>query len=186
MNEKIVGFIVCILLFFPVFSAAGVINQNLDDMIILDKVRNINPKALTNDDNNPPNPPMITGSSSGRVRKSYEYNITLTDPDEDDYMFYLEVDFGDGVTHYCGTGCGNPWPNGTVVKVSHRWKKTGDYGITARVQDEPGEWSNWSDPFVVTMPKNKMTTNSLFFSFLQQHPNLFPILQTLLLHLGLQ
>ena len=48
---------------------------------------------------------------------------------------------------------GKTWHNGTIVVVSHSFDRQGDYGVIARIQDEYGIWSNWSDPYVVSMPK---------------------------------
>ena len=141
----------------PVIAASGTIEKNLS---IIKKTNSI---FLSVDDNNPPNPPMIQGPLSGNIGEIYVYTITLTDPDEDDQMFFLQVDFGEGVEHE-DCGCGRAWQNGTVLEVSHMWKNVGDYGITARVQDGYGEWSGWSDPLFVSMPKNKETTN-LFIIF---------------------
>jgi carboxyl-terminal processing protease len=130
----------------------------------------------TNNDNNPPNPPMITGPTSGKIGETYLYNVTITDPDED-VMFNLEVDFGDGIVHE-DCGCGQSWQNGTVVELSHKWRKTGSYGITARVQDAYGEWSEWSEPLSISMPKSK-TINTPFLRFLENHPHMFPLLRQL-------
>ena len=91
--------------------------------------------------NNPPNPPKVEGPITGKIGESYTYEITLTDPDQDDQMFFLEIDFGDGI-HYEDCGCGKSWKNGSIVNVTHTWKKIGDYVVTARVQDGEGAWSD--------------------------------------------
>ena len=54
-----------------------------------------------------------------------------------------------------------------------------------KAMDTYGAESEWSDPLSVTMPRTRAIT-SPFLNFLQQHPNLFPILQILLQRLGLQ
>jgi len=111
--------------------------------------------------NSPPNPPEITGPTSGIIDQYYTYNFTLTDP-EGDVMFNLEIDWGDG-TDSIDCGCGKSWQNGTVIPVSHRWKKQESYAISARVSDSYGHYSNWSDPLVVSMPKQH--TSALFSRF---------------------
>jgi len=136
-------------------------------------------KQTNNCDNNPPNPPMITGPTSGKIDETYLYNVTITDPDEDDVMFNLEVDFGDEIVHE-DCGCGQSWQNGTVVEVYHKWLNVGSYGITARVQDAYGEWSEWSYPLSISMLKSKPYINTPLINFLENHPNLFPILRQLL------
>ena len=154
MKKKIVGVLVCTLLLIPILST-----------------------TVVADDNNPPNPPKIDGPISGKIGETYTYEITLTDPDQDDIMFNLEVDFGDEVIHY-DCGCGKSWQNGTVIAVSHKWENTGSYGITARAEDASGEWSEWSDPFIVivTTPRNRAINNP-FLNFLKNHPLIYQLLQ---------
>ena len=108
--------------------------------------------------NNPPNPPIIDGPTSGQTGVTYIYYFTLTDPDFEDLMFNLEVDFGNNIiTEDCG--CGQSWTNGTIVEVPYIWSRSGDYDIRARVQGEYGDWSEWSESYIVTMPKIKSYYN---------------------------
>ncbi len=109
-------------------------------------------------DNNPPNPPMITGFKSGIIGEEYMFNVILTDPDEDDILKNLEVDFGDG-NFYENCGCGLPWHNGTSLDISHKWDESGRYEIIARVQDDDFVWSNWSDPFTFIVTSEVGYTN---------------------------
>jgi hypothetical protein len=118
--------------------------------------------------NEPPNPPIITGPTIGNIKEPYIYNITLTDPDLDDVMLNLEVNFGDGTAHI-DCGCGQAWQNGTIITVHHTWKKSGEYGILARVQDVSGEWSKWSKPLAISMSKNKSNVNLFLVKFIEQH-----------------
>ena len=157
MKKKLIGIFVCMLLLIPILST-----------------------TVVADDNNPPNPPKIEGPTSGKIGETYTYEITLTDPDQDDIMFNLEVDFGDEIIDY-DCGCGKSWQSGTVLAVSHKWKNTGSYGITARVEDASGEWSEWSDPLtvIVTMPRNRAVNNPIL-NFLEQYPILYQLLQRFL------
>jgi len=101
-------------------------------------------------DNTPPNPPDITGPTTGKINVAQEYIFVLTDPDENQ-LIRLEVNFGDEtLEERCG--CDKPWYNGTVLDIDHTWRESGTYNLTARVSDEYGEWSRWSDPLPVTMP----------------------------------
>jgi hypothetical protein len=127
------------------------------------------------DDNTPPNPPEIEGPTSGQIKTTYTYDITITDPDEDDGLLFLEVDFGDGIiSEDCG--CDRVWQNGEVVQMSHQWKREGTYQISARVQDVHGEWSEWSEPIPVTMPKHKLFVNNLLSLLIDLFPNIARIL----------
>ena len=121
-------------------------------------------------ENTPPYPPLIEGPTSGLIRESYDYYITVTDDDFGDFMWTLEIDFGDELVTYGGPGCGQTWPNGTVIIVSHKWFSTGDFEVKARVMDSFDEWSEWSDPILVTLPKNKINFEGNIF---QAHLGLY-------------
>jgi hypothetical protein len=101
--------------------------------------------------NSPPNPPLIDGPKSGQIDFTYNYYFTLSDPDFEDLMFNLEVDFGNNIIAK-DCGCDKSWTNGTIIEMTYQWDKPNDYGIRARVQGEYGDWSEWSEPYVVTMP----------------------------------
>ena len=133
-------------------------------------------------DNNPPNPPEITGPLFGKVGEVYVYYFTVTDPDENDGLWELEIDFGDEIIieKSCDSGECVPWKNGETVEIKHMWKSTGTYELTARVMDTYGELSEWSDPLSVRMPKNKPYLNTPFLRFLENHPYIFPLLRQLL------
>ncbi len=120
----------------------------------------VSASIISNNNTTPPDPPEITGPTSGKIREYYTYYVKVTDPDENDYLSKLEIDFGDGVVvEDCG--CNRPWENGEVIEVQKMWKKTGTYEIKGRVMDVHGEWSNWSDPLSVTMPRSKIIHNNL-------------------------
>ena len=51
--------------------------------------------------------------------------------------------------------------------------------------DEFSDESDWSEPFVVTMPRNK-AINNLFLRLLENHPFLYQLFQLLFQRLGLQ
>ena len=149
--KKIIGIFVCMLLTVTMFSTIVIA------------------------DNSPPNPPLIEGPTNGNIGEWYSYDITLTDPDIDDQMVFLEVDFGDGIV-YEDCGCGKAWQNGEIITVSHSWKKTGSYSVAARVQDGAGEWSEWSDPLAVSMPRYRSIIDSLLdFPMLYRLINLLEI-----------
>lgn len=98
--------------------------------------------------NDPPNPPVIKGPTSGQRWKTYTFNFTITDPDGDDLQ-RLEVDFGDATTGVTLS----EWHSGDTVQVSHKWRRTGSYQIKARVQDIHGAWSDWGAS-EISIPKS--------------------------------
>jgi hypothetical protein len=110
--------------------------------------------------NNQPYSPIIDGPTNGKIRENYNYNVTLISRD-DKHMVAVEINFGDGTDNIMTCDCGQSWRNGTVLGVSHKWDKPGSYNISGRVLGLFGDWSAWSIPLVVTMPKFKQYTNIL-------------------------
>ena len=51
-----------------------------------------------------------------------------------------------------------PYNSGEKVSVYHLWKEQGTYEIRVKAIDTRGDNSEWSDPLVVSMPKNKSIT----------------------------
>ena len=149
MKNKLVLFFVCAMLLFSSITILATAN--------LMKISN---------DNNPPNPPEITGPASGKIRGVHTYRINMSDPDEYDGLLKLQVDFGNEIIDIVPGCCGKVWVNPTRINVTHSWETSGNYQITGRVMDIYGAWSDWSDPLPVTMP----TVKTNFFSFSQNMP----------------
>ena len=126
-------------------------------------------------DNLPPETPIITGETNGKVGEEYMYCIdTAVDPDGD--SIYVYWDWGDG-TNSSWLG---PYASGEQVCADHIWSEEGIYTIKARLKDDYGGFSEWGY-LEVTMPKNKpFNINSFFLRILDKHLNLFPILRNLL------
>ena len=124
------------------------------------------------DSNDPPNPPTITGTMNGRVRKEYNYGFSSNDPDNN--PVYLYIDWGDGTD----SGWIGQYASDEVVYVEHSWSERGSYTIKAKAKDEFGIESNWST-LEISMPRYKPT--SLLYWFLEQHySRLFPLLKQLM------
>ena len=125
------------------------------------------------EENNPPEKPTINGPTSGKSGEEYTYTAVSTDPDGD--MIRYKWDWGDGnisYTHHMNSG--------TTYSASHTWENKGTYEVKVQVADIKWVDSEWSDPLVVSMPKNK-AINTPFLQFLAQHPHLFPLLRQLLM-----
>ncbi len=159
MKNKIIMFFVC-----------GIILLSTVTIIT-----NANSIKITNY-NNPPNSPVIEGPLSGNIRQLYHYNVTVSDPDEDNLIIRIEIDFGDGTTACGGCDGRGPWLSGDTELMKHSWLKEGTYEITGRVLDEHGEWSDWSEPLSVTMVKTKIFFNYIFQKIFFFLPNLYKIL----------
>ena len=96
-------------------------------------------------ENQPPFSPIIEGSTLCRVGVEYEYNFSLSDPD--DNLMYLKIDWRDGnITGWLG-----PYQSGQVVKINNTWFSVGEFDIRAKAKDIYGAESEWSDILIVTI-----------------------------------
>lgn len=127
----------------------------------------------------PPEKPTVPeGTDAGKTNFDYLYTTISIDP-EGDRVYYL-FDWGDGTD----SGWRGPYLSGTEANASHNWTKKGMYDIKVKAKDEHGSQSLWSDPLSVSMPKNKIIDiKTVFLHFLNNYPNLLPILRQILLFL---
>ena len=116
-----------------------------------------------------PTKPIIEGPASGKKGVLYDYSFMSTHPDEQEIYYY--VDWGD----HTNTGWFGPFNSGAEVLKSHKWNLGRTYVIRSKAKDIHDGESEWSD-FEVSIPRNKVTFNSLYFQFLE----LFPLLERLL------
>ena len=122
--------------------------------------------------NDPPETPTITGPTHGKVDTSYTWTFNSIDPDGDDVEYYIlwgdgHIDVWDG-----------PYASGTDADFKHTYTREDTFTISVKARDSFGDESGWGT-LTVTMPRSR-TINSLFLQFLQNHPNIFPILRQLL------
>jgi PKD repeat protein len=87
--------------------------------------------------NNPPEQPLITGPSQGRVGQSYTFTFNSTDPEGDDVYYY--VDWGDAASGWVG-----PFASGVPVAINYTWVNIDLYRIMAKAKDSYGDESNCS------------------------------------------
>jgi outer membrane protein assembly factor BamB len=119
--------------------------------------------------NTPPNKPTIDGTINGNIGTSYPYNVSTFDPDENIIWYY--IDWGDNTnTDWIG-----PYDSGIEITRSHAWNNKGTYIIKVKAKD-PYNSESLEATLEVTMPRNRVSNNSLFFRFLEQ----FPMLERLL------
>ena len=119
---------------------------------------------------NPPNAPTITGPANGKVGTSYEYTFTSIDPDGDDIAEYT-INWGDGPDE----NIIGPFASGAPQTKSHTWTSQGTFIIKAKAKDVNGLVGPEGTK-TVTIPRNKIVNRPLL-NFLENHPNLFPILR---------
>ena len=127
---------------------------------------------IIKDEIHPPFRPTIKGPVNGKNYMEYNYSFVSTDVDDDEISYY--IDWGDGTY----TGWTRTLPSSQPFNVSHIWKKRDTYMICAKAKDQIGAESDWAT-LEVSMPKNK-AINIPFLLFLENHPNLFPLLRQLL------
>lgn len=125
-------------------------------------------------ENQPPEPPTITGLTSIKPKISYIWNFTTIDPNNDE-VFY-QINWGDNnITDWLG-----PYHSGTSDSESHFYKNKGTYTIKAKAKDVYGNESEWAT-LAITVP---YSYNIPFLSFLERFferfPNAFPILRHML------
>ncbi len=126
--------------------------------------------------NRPPEAPSRpSGETSGSPGNSYTYSTSCVDPDGDRVQIIFS--WGDGTD----SGWEGPYDSGEIVEIENTWHEKGDYQVKVKARDVPElKESDWSEPLVVSMPKNKQYVNSMLFRFLRSHPYLFPILKQLI------
>jgi hypothetical protein len=131
--------------------------------------------TIKNLNNNPPNAPAISGTTSGKPGVEYTYTFNSIDPDEDDIVYCIQ--WGDD----SGEICIGPYPSGEDVTASHIYEEKGSYTIRAKAEDSNEAESDWGT-LEVTMPKNKAFNFNLNLLgwLLERFPNAFPILRYIL------
>lgn len=123
-------------------------------------------------DNSPPGAPTIAGKTSGKVGVTYQYEVSSTDPNDNDVYFFIF--WGDGTD----TGWIGPYNSSEVATISHKWDEKGTYTISARAKDVGEYQSSWSQ-LKIKMPRTKIASNSLLYHLFQQ----LQLLQTRLANL---
>jgi uncharacterized repeat protein (TIGR01451 family) len=93
----------------------------------------------------PGTPSVPTGTVTGKIKKSYSYTTSVTDPDGDKLKYTF--DWGDGKTSV--TSFVN---SGTSASSSHAWSKAGTYQVKVMATDSKGAPSiSWSSQLAVTI-----------------------------------
>ena len=129
--------------------------------------------AIAEDSLPPEKPENLDGPTSGKINEEYIYTASTTDPNEDQlyYLFY----WGDGnFSEWIG-----PLDSGETVQANHTWNVQGEYEIKVKAKDENGVQSDWSDPLLVTIPRNKAINHNLNLINLlyERFPYIFLILR---------
>jgi len=119
--------------------------------------------------NTKPDLPTIQGPQQGENGEQLTYELSATDPDDDDVNF--KIDWGDGmVSEWIG-----PYASGELVTVDHTWDEKGTYIIKVKCKDTDGAETDWVW-LQVTLPKYKGFF-SFFYEWLFEQ---FPFLENLI------
>ena len=130
------------------------------------------PEIEQSPSSNPPEKPnKPTGRTHIKVNQSYKYSSSTNDPDGD--KIYLLFDWNDGTS----SGWIGPYNSGETVTAKHKWIIKGNYEIRVKAKDMNGTQSEWSDPMVISMPKDRGMLGSLLLKLLERFPSLFPLLR---------
>ena len=92
--------------------------------------------------NSPPNPPHLSGPTSGYTSTLYYYSASTEDPEGDDMRYTF--DWGDGTTSETEFV-----KSGERIVQSHAWLEPGEYRIRVRATDDGGASSRWSNTLVM-------------------------------------
>ena len=123
----------------------------------------------------PKTPNTPDGPTSGKIGESYTFFSSTIDL-KNDQVFYL-FDWDDGTD----SGWLGPFDSGDECSASHIWNEKGIYSIRVKAKDVNDIESEWSNPSLISMSKNKLLYRFPFiYKFLEQHPYLFPLLRQIL------
>ena len=121
----------------------------------------------------PSKPHKPAGPNVGAPDMEYNFTTQSTAPKD---PIYYKWDWGDGTfSDWLGR-----YNSDEICETSHTWKEKGNYNIRAKARDVNKWESPWSDPFAVSMPRNKPYINTLLLKFLNNHPHMFQLLRQLL------
>jgi hypothetical protein len=126
-------------------------------------------------ENEPPNKPDLPQGPTEITRKTIcSYQTSSIDPNGDQLYYFF--DWGDDSISYSG-----PHKSGETGNALHEWTEQGTYKLKVGVFDSDAKWSGWSDILTITVSGKKTKDYTIYldflYNFLEQHPNLFPILR---------
>lgn len=119
--------------------------------------------AFIDEENNPPDTPVLKGRRIGKSETEYEYTFYADDPEGDDVYYYLN--WGD--TYW--TGSWYPWigpyKSGGKVTLTNCWESIGEFVVRVKAKDTYGEKSDWAT-LEVSIPKSKDMNYDPLLSYL--------------------
>jgi hypothetical protein len=122
--------------------------------------------------NEPPTTPTRpVGATSGKIGDPYTYTTTATDPNGHKIRYGWDWN-GDKIV--------DDWTSYFDPKMEihseYIWDEKGEFQVRVKAEDEEGLQSEWSDPLLIIMAKNKeFSLHSLFQIFLEFLQDKYPI-----------
>jgi outer membrane protein assembly factor BamB len=123
--------------------------------------------------NTPPEAPIISGETNGKVGQRYWYTFNSVDPDRNPISFYIE--WGDDTT----TGWTMERGSGENCYYEHTWSEPDTYTIRAKAKDVYGAESDWAT-LEVSIPRTRMLTTPFLLKLLERFSYASSILKQLI------
>jgi rhodanese-related sulfurtransferase len=101
--------------------------------------------------NSPPNTPVITGDTKGKIGEEYQYKLSTTDIDSDDVYYY--VNWSDNTSNQLF----GPYHSGEEATISYVWSEKGTYTVKVKSRDIYGSESDYAT-LEIKMPKTGNTS----------------------------
>jgi hypothetical protein len=128
--------------------------QDFQNLYIMNLYGDPTISLITFEGTDPPSPPIIEGPTKGKPKIEYDFIFNSVDPDGDDVKIIVEWDDGYiDETEYISSG--------TDVTLSHSWQFKKEYTIQATAIDINGMESTISSTHSITIPRNRMSVNTL-------------------------
>ena len=114
-------------------------------------------------DPNSPSAPVIDGSESGYIKKTYSFTFNSISPlGRDVYYFVIWDD-------HTSTKWAGPYASGEEAVITHSWLYKRNFTIKAQAKDTENLWGPCST-FEIKISNSKIATNSPLLRFLEQSP----------------
>jgi len=149
-----------------IYTEVGVYTVTLTITDIKNNVVSDTTTIWVQETNEPPIIPLISGSNSAQVGRTYDYTFSTTDPEGND-VWYL-VGWGDEEIIYLY----GPYESGEELVVKHSWNKKGTFTISAKAIDVFDDESDWAE-FIVQAPRDKLFNKPSFHGIFEKILNTF-------------
>ena len=144
--------------FFEPFDCEGVVD------LVVTAYNMIPYMTILNTNVAPEKPERPDGPDQGKPGSVYLFTTVTTDVDGD--QIFYNFSWGDDTY----SGWVGPFESGETGAASHSWDEKGEYEIKVKAKDVFGDESDWSEPFSISMPRDR----TFFFTLLEILEQFFP------------